>query len=534
MVSKRQAIVFWLVAALVTAVGCGGEEEASDEGAGDVIIATEAAGEEACEHGGTIIRVGTDQSGDGDIDDEGDIVIVCDGQPGATGDTGESGEQGMTGETGEPGEPGAPGDHGQDGEDGIDGADAACAHAEPVEIEASLEAANYYRSGQSYALTVATGATELHLEVFGGAEVDAFVEVDSDFVTEITFGQEELLELLIVATDGCHLAIERLEVEVYPPPYVKLDAGFFHTCGLRADGAITCWGIDESLSLGEQELDIAPLIVAPEGDDFIDLSAGFGSTCGKHADGTLSCRFALLDGESGGETPAGTFETLSADGAVCGLRSPQTAYCLALNEGGEVEAADIFSDHSDPRFASVGFYMLDLFGIGGRYVIVLEDGDAYSITLFGDSPTPSPLLEGETFQHTDIAMGAFCGVSADEYLMCQLATGEVDEPDDLTLDYVSEKVGAQRTSAGLAHGCAIFDDGTIGCIGEVFDTFGDEMLSAGDLEETVFDVPDDNNFVDVASGLLHVCGLTDDDEVICWGDVNIEGVQYPEATEPIP
>src|SRR5947208_1586684 len=59
--------------------------------------------------------------------------------------------------------------------------------------------------------------------------------------------------------------------------YVHLTAGFRHTCGLRGNGTIACWGDD---SRGQSE--------APAG-SFTKLDAGDFHTCALAANGALTC-----------------------------------------------------------------------------------------------------------------------------------------------------------------------------------------------------------------------------------------------------
>ena len=94
-----------------------------------------------------------------------------------------------------------------------------------------------------------------------------------------------------------------------------------HTCGLRPDRTITCWGAND---LGEAD--------PPEG-RFAMVSAGDLHTCGLRVDGTLECWGGNFDGRS--DAPGGTFIAVSAGSDhTCGLRTDGTIECWGLNYHG--------------------------------------------------------------------------------------------------------------------------------------------------------------------------------------------------------
>ena len=64
--------------------------------------------------------------------------------------------------------------------------------------------------------------------------------------------------------------------------FVSVSAGSYHTCGMRSDGSVACWGRNKS---GE---------AAPPAGSFVSVSAGWGYTCGVRSDGSVACwgRFA--------------------------------------------------------------------------------------------------------------------------------------------------------------------------------------------------------------------------------------------------
>ena len=122
--------------------------------------------------------------------------------------------------------------------------------------------------------------------------------------------------------------------------FATVSAGFFHTCGLKTDGTIACWG-----SHGSGEY-------APPSGTFTSVSAGSSYTCGVRSDGGVVCWGPLIS-KVGGATPhAGQFTAVSAgqdhvcavgvDGAIScwgskyyGQAAPPEGRFAAVSAGGQ-------------------------------------------------------------------------------------------------------------------------------------------------------------------------------------------------------
>ena len=81
--------------------------------------------------------------------------------------------------------------------------------------------------------------------------------------------------------------------------FTQVSAGYLHTCGVRTDGTLACWG-------GNSDGQATP----PDG-TFTQVSAGYLHTCGVRTDGTLAC---WGRNDSGQATPPSP-----ADGGIAGL-----------------------------------------------------------------------------------------------------------------------------------------------------------------------------------------------------------------------
>jgi len=104
-----------------------------------------------------------------------------------------------------------------------------------------------------------------------------------------------------------------------------ISAGFDHTCGLKMDGTIVCWGDN---TVGQT--------ASPEG-TFTQLSAGEYHNCGVKTDGTIACWGD--NGEGQATSPAGAYTQVSAGGYhSCGLQPDGTITCWGDNYYGQANS----------------------------------------------------------------------------------------------------------------------------------------------------------------------------------------------------
>ena len=96
--------------------------------------------------------------------------------------------------------------------------------------------------------------------------------------------------------------------------FTQVSAGVWHSCGLRSDGSVVCWGNSND---GQ---------ATPPGGSFTQVSAGRGHSCGLRSDGSVVCWGNSNDGQA--TPPGGSFTQVSAgDRHSCGLRSDGSVVC---------------------------------------------------------------------------------------------------------------------------------------------------------------------------------------------------------------
>ena len=243
-----------------------------------------------------------------------------------------------------------------------------------------------------------------------------------------------------VRSDGSVACWGRSGLGAATPPagsFVSVSAGAFHTCGVRSDGSVACWG-DNSYGRA-----------TPPAGSFVSVSAGVGHTCGVRSDGSVACWGSNLDGEA--TPPAGSFVSVSAGwDHTCGVRSNGSVACWGWDVAGRA--------------------------------------------------TPP----AGSFVSVSVGLAHTCGVRSNGSVACwgSDSNGRATPPAGSLVS----------VSAGGLHTCGVRSDGSVACWG--YNGNGQATPPAG-------------SFASVSAGNHHTCGVRSDGSVACWGNN-----EYGQATPP--
>ena len=117
-------------------------------------------------------------------------------------------------------------------------------------------------------------------------------------------------------------------------PVAAVSAGEVHTCAIRTDGTLACWGSDD---YGDMQ--------PPDGGTYTAVSAGDsdGYTCAIRTDGTLACWYTSGPSET---RPAGTYTAVDVSedwGTACAIRDDGTLACWGFPGGDVAPPAGTFT-----------------------------------------------------------------------------------------------------------------------------------------------------------------------------------------------
>jgi alpha-tubulin suppressor-like RCC1 family protein len=126
-----------------------------------------------------------------------------------------------------------------------------------------------------------------------------------------------------------HVADEVAEAST---DFTQLSGGYEHTCALRSDGSLTCWGRDLHGEVSGPN--------AASSADFTEVAAGGHHTCALRTDGSLACWGSeeFTDEVSGPNAYVGTGFThvMAAFEQTCGLHENGSLRCWGADSEGQV------------------------------------------------------------------------------------------------------------------------------------------------------------------------------------------------------
>lgn len=327
-----------------------------------------------------------------------------------------------------------------------------------------------------------------------------------------------LLVVLVALAAGCSTTSNRQEGRFGPEGrFSRVSVGPGHSCGVRLDGTVACWGNldysqvvapDGSLDPALADVFIGPNefgeLDAPDG-TFSAVSAGWGHSCGVRVNRAVACWGA--DGYGQSTPPRGAFVAVSAGTShSCGVRLDSTVVCWGYNDRGQADAPG-------GHFRAVAAGTYESCGVRAEGTVACWGRDGYGASVAPDGRFRTVSGDDEHW----------CGLRVDDTLACwgppyfarvTPTTVDGERVDVIELpweereeDLADVPEGAfSAVSVGDAHSCAVRVDGTAVCWGSQ----DDEITSAPE-----------GRFKSVDAGSQFSCGLRVDGAVVCWPHVQI-------------
>lgn len=250
--------------------------------------------------------------------------------------------------------------------------------------------------------------------------------------------------------------------------FVAVTAGDRHTCGLRSNGYVECWG-DNSVNQHYE----------PYQQEFAAVSAGGDATCGLRTDAAIECWGLTGSARIVEYAPSGAFASVAVgSGHACAVRTDQSIVCWGRNTEGELNAPS-------GQFVAVT--------AGRSHSCALQvDG---TVECWGENEHGESNAPDGRFTQIDAGFHGTCGIRRDATLSCWGRTVGGSPPQPPAGQFES-------VSVGTWYACGVRVGGAIQCWGHNRDGQGDAPIG---------------QFSDVSAGASHTCGLRSDSTVECWG-----------------
>jgi alpha-tubulin suppressor-like RCC1 family protein len=324
-----------------------------------------------------------------------------------------------------------------------------------------------------------------------------------------------------------------------------------HTCAIKTDGTLWCWGWDGGGQLGNGAVtddQDSPDQEATAATDWATVSAGYEHTCAIKTDGTLWCWGSDWDGRLGNgadgdqdspdqeSTAATDWASVSAGpGHTCAIKTDGTLWCWGGDWGGRLgNGADGNQDSPDQESTAATDWATVSAGTDHTCAIK-TDGTVWCWGYDGhgrlgngaDGDQDSP--DQESTAATDWATVSAgrehtCAIKTDGTLWCwgsdgdgrlgNGADGAQNSPDQES----TAATDWATVSAGYSHTCAIKTNGTLWCWGRDADgALGNGGLT-GNQQSPSQESTAASNWASVVTGDNYTCALKTNGTIWCWGD----------------
>ena len=289
--------------------------------------------------------------------------------------------------------------------------------------------------------------------------------------------------------------------------FLQVSAGGNHTCGLKTNGLVVCWGNDD---YGQA--------TPPEG-NFQQVSAGKRHTCGLQTDSSVVCWGSnhAFSGEYRGQTitgayvgqstpPSGTFIYIDSGAwRTCGVNIDGRLLCWGAAQLETSPHLGISRPREyQPRTPSATFQKIST-GPESYSCGIQTNGGLDCWATYVPDPPPSG-----TFQEVGVGPWHSCGLQRNGRVVCWVTAFTNNSA---PFSYSTPPTGTfQQISVGSAYTCGVKADHLVVCWGNQGDlSYGDFIPDYGQA------TPPAGSFRQVDAGSVHTCGVKTNGTIACWG-----------------
>ena len=340
--------------------------------------------------------------------------------------------------------------------------------------------------------------------------------------------------------------------------------GWNHSLAITSDATLRTWGSNGygELGLGDQaSRDVGTLVTSP-GAGWQRVVAGSRHSCGIRTDGTLWCWGVNVHGQLGvGDTTPRLVPTQVGTDAnwaevqcgglhSCGIRTDGSLWCWGANPAGQLGLGVRTGDQPTPQHVGTGTDWRRL-AAKARFNCALRTGD--SLWCWGDNSdgqvgtgdtmdrmAPTQVLMSYTWSWVRMGPMHTCAITTLGELYCWGANESGQLGNGTTVASLAPvRVGAAtdwtRVSGGFSDTCGLRGSGDLYCWG----ANSGGQLGLGDTANRTAPtaVNAGTAYGEVLLGMSHTCALTNAGSVQCWGQNSwgqVGDANVATATSPTP
>jgi len=295
--------------------------------------------------------------------------------------------------------------------------------------------------------------------------------------------------------------------------WLQIDAGINHTCGVKSDQTLWCWGGNDRGELGLGPMP-PPDVFAPQqvsiDANWLHVSGGDNFTCGLKIDGTIHCWGHGANGrlaqDAADTTDKSTpipivatqvWQSLSVGyDHACALADDNTMWCWGQDAKGETGQNDF----------GINLYLPAQVGSNSDWLIV-KGGENITCGIKTDIDVDS--------NPTD---QLYCWGTSEN---SQLGNGGLNSEASSPGLVAGDATNWRSVSTHSLHSCGVKHDNTMWCWGENFHgTIGNGFDSPTGREEPDPVQIGNADWLTVGVGFDHTCAIKQDNTMWCWGENN--------------